>query len=94
MSGFERQAVRRAAPVSIGTVRVPVVATEDRLVMKALAGRPQDEEDIRGLIAVQWDAIDWPGCLDVARRLGAAVDVDVAGRLLAARGRATEGDPT
>ena len=94
MSGFERQAVRRAAPVSIGTVRVPVVATEDLLVMKALAGRPQDEEDIRGLIAVQRDAIDWPGCLDLARRLGAAVDVDVAGRLLAARGRETEDDPT
>ncbi|MFN9368003.1 MAG: nucleotidyl transferase AbiEii/AbiGii toxin family protein [Planctomycetia bacterium] len=94
MSGFERQAVRRAAPVSIGAVRVPVVATEDLLVMKALAGRPQDEEDIRGLIAAQRDAIDWPGCLDLARRLGAAVDVDVAGRLLAARGQATEGDPT
>ena len=72
MSGFERQAVRRAAPVSIGAVRVPVVATEDLLVMKALAGRPQDEEDIRGLIAVQRDAIDWPGCLDLPRRLGAA----------------------
>lgn len=93
MSGFERQAVRRAAPVSIGAVRVPVVATEDLLIMKALAGRPQDEEDIRGLIAAQRDAIDWPGCLDLARRLGAAVDVDVAGRLLSARGRATEDDP-
>ena len=48
-----------------------------------LAGRPQDEQDIRGLIAANGDAIDWPGCL--ARRLGEAVDVDVAGRIEAAR---------
>lgn len=86
MSGFEQQAVGRAAPVTIGDVRVPVVAIEDLLVMKALAGRPQDEQDIHGLIAAQRDAIDWPACLALARRLGEAVDVDVAGRLLAARG--------
>jgi hypothetical protein len=89
MSGFERQAVGRAAPIVIGGVRVPVVVTEDLLVMKALAGRPQDEQDIRGLIAAQRGSIDWPGCLDLARRLGAAVDVDVAGRLEAARGSIT-----
>lgn len=58
---------------------------EDLLVMKALAGRPQDEQDIRGLIAANGDAIDWPGCLTLARRLGEAVDVDVAGRIEAAR---------
>lgn len=86
MSGFEQQAVGRATPVTIGEVLVPVVAVEDLLVMKALAGRPQDEQDIRGLIAAQRDAIDWPGCLALAETLGAAVDIDVAGRLRAARG--------
>lgn len=85
MSGFERQAVGRAVPVAIGDLSVPVVAIEDLLVMKALAGRPQDEQDIRGLIAANGDAIDWPGCLALARRLGEAVDVDVAGRIEAAR---------
>ena len=87
MSGFEQQAVGRAVPMSIGDVRVPVVAIEDLLVMKALAGRPQDEQDIRGLIAAQRDTIDWPGCLALAEQLGAAVDIDVAGRLRSARGR-------
>jgi hypothetical protein len=85
MSGFEQQAVGRATPVSIGEVRIPVVGIEDLLVMKALAGRPQDEQDIRGLIATQGDAIDWPLCLALAEDLGAAVDMDVAGRLRSAR---------
>ena len=86
MSGFEQQAVLRATQVMIGDVRVPVVAVEDLLVMKALAGRPQDEQDIRGLVAAQRDAIDWPACLDVATKLGEAIDLDVASRLRAARG--------
>ena len=86
MSGFEQQAVSRATKVTIGDVRVPVVAVEDLLVMKALAGRPQDDQDIRGLVAAQRDAIDWPACLDVAEKLGAAIHVDIAGRLRTARG--------
>lgn len=87
MSGFERQAVGRAVPVAIGDLSVPVVAIEDLLVMKALAGRPQDEQDIRGLIAANGDAIDWTRCLALARRLGEAVDVDVVGHIEAARAR-------
>jgi len=44
MSGFEQQAVGRATPVMIGGTRIPVVSIEDLLVMKALAGRPQDDQ--------------------------------------------------
>lgn len=86
MSGFERQAVGRATPITIGAIRVPVVSLEDLLVMKAIAGRPQDDQDIRGLIAAQREAIDWPACLSLAEQLGTAIDVDIAGRLRAARG--------
>jgi len=63
MSGFERDAVGRATPVAIGDLRVSVVSVEDLMVMKALAGRPQDDLDIRGLVAAQGDVIDWPRCL-------------------------------
>jgi hypothetical protein len=62
-----------------------VVSIEDLLVMKALAGRPQDDEDIRGLVAARRGAINWPACLSLTERLGAAIDVDIAGRLRAAR---------
>jgi hypothetical protein len=85
MSGFERDAVRRATPVTVGDTQLPVVSVEDLLVMKALAGRPQDEADIRGLVDVQRDSIDWDRCLATALALGDAVDVDIAERLEAAR---------
>ena len=62
-----------------------MVCIEDLLVMKALAGRPQDEADIQGLVDVQRDAIDWERCLATARSLGEAIAVDIAGRLEAAR---------
>lgn len=77
MSGFERRAVRRATPVTIGDTRIPVVSIEDLLVMKALAGRLQDDQDIRGLVAAQRDVIDYSACLELAERLGEAVDRDV-----------------
>lgn len=85
MSGFEQDAVARATPVMIGAVRIPVVSIEDLLVMKALAGRPQDDEDIRGLVAARGQTIDWRACLMLAERLGGAIDIDIAGRLRAAR---------
>jgi len=85
MSGFEQQAVGRATPVTIGGTRIPVVSIEDLLVMKALAGRPQDDQDIRGLVAAQRDVIDWSACLELAEKLGEAVDLDIVSRLRAAR---------
>ncbi len=85
-SRFERQAVGRATPIAVGDTRVPVVSVEDLLVMKALAGRPQDEQDIRGLVATQRHSIDWSSCLSLADQLGAAVNLDIASRLRAARG--------
>ena len=85
MSGFEQQAVTRATPVVIGDTTIPVVSIEDLLVMKALAGRPQDDQDILGLVATQRNAIDWPACLGLAEKLGAAIDIDIASRLRAAR---------
>lgn len=81
MSGFEREAVGRATGVPLGGITVPVVTVEDLLVMKALAGRPQDDQDILGIIALKGADIDWENCLHRARELGAAIDVDVAGRL-------------
>lgn len=85
MSGFERDAIGRATKVIVGAGQVPVVVVEDLLVMKALAGRPQDDIDIRGLIGLHRERIDWERCLHVATALGDAVDIDVAGRLRTAR---------
>ena len=75
----------RSHSVGIGETGAPVVTVENLLVMKALAGRPQDEQDIRGIVDLHDNRIDRTACLTTAKALGEAVDVDVVSRLEAAR---------
>jgi hypothetical protein len=67
-----------------------VVTAEDLLVMKVLAGRPQDLQDARGIVAVQARRLDWEYCLDVARELGEAVNQDLAGPIRSLRDAASQ----
>jgi len=53
---FERTAVETSVPHDIGGIRVRLPRIEDLLVMKAVAHRPKDLEDIRGLLAANPDA--------------------------------------
>ncbi len=39
-------------------VRVPVAAAEDLVVMKVLAGRPKDFEDVKSIVAAQGGKLD------------------------------------
>jgi hypothetical protein len=48
---FERSAVESSRPYDVGGVSVRLPRVEDLLVMKAIARRPKDLEDIRGLLA-------------------------------------------
>lgn len=50
--------------------------------MKTLAGRPQDDQDLRGMLLVQRDRIDWEYCLQMAAELGEAIGQDLKERLL------------
>lgn len=77
VSGFEQQVIRRSNLVNIIGTRVPVATAEDLILMKILAGRPQDNQDIAGMIAVQKESIDWDYCESVAIQLGEAVDIDL-----------------
>ena len=49
--------------------------------MKALAGRPQDDQDIQGMVIVQGESLDWDYCLQVANELGEAIGQDLAERI-------------
>jgi predicted nucleotidyltransferase len=86
LSGFEQQAVARAEPIELAGSQVKVATAEDLLIMKLLAGRPQDEQDIRGLLVAQANRLDWDYCLKVGSELGDALGQDLAGRVRALRG--------
>lgn len=49
---FEEQAVMRQVIVKAGRVAIPVVAPEDLIIMKAVAGRDRDIMDIEGVLDV------------------------------------------
>jgi hypothetical protein len=48
--GFERTAIGRARPVTILAQDVRFCAVEDLVVLKMVAGRPRDLEDVRGVL--------------------------------------------
>ncbi len=48
---FEEAAIGRSTVHDVGGVRLRLPRVEDLLVMKAIAGRPKDLEDIHGLLA-------------------------------------------
>jgi hypothetical protein len=85
LSGFEQQAIARSEALELGGCMVPVATAEDLLILKLLAGRPQDEEDIRGLLIAQGEGLDWDYCLKTATELGEAVGQELAGRVRALR---------
>ena len=77
LSGFEQEIVERADFISFGDHEIVVATAEDLVVLKTLAGRPQDLQDVKGIVEIQSGEFDWQYCLDAAKRLSAAVDVDL-----------------
>jgi Nucleotidyltransferase of unknown function (DUF6036) len=85
LSGFERNAVERAQRCDVADTVVPVATAEDLIIMKALAGRPRDEQDLQGLVVAQGDSLDWVYCERVATELGEALGVDLVAKIRSLR---------
>lgn len=49
-SPYERQAMERVRHVSMGKASVRFASAEDVIVLKIIAGRPRDLEDVRGIL--------------------------------------------
>jgi len=85
LSGFERLAVARAEILLLAGTPVSVATAEDLLIMKVLAGRPQDEQDLYGLVIAQGNHLDWEYCLSLASDLGQAIGQDLVSRVRSLR---------
>jgi hypothetical protein len=81
LSGFEQLVISRAEAIELYGRPIAVATTEDLVIMKALAGRPQDDQDLRGMLTAQSHRMDWEYCLQMATDLGEAVGQDLAGRI-------------
>jgi hypothetical protein len=58
--GIEELFLERAEVRDVEGVRIPVASAEDVIIMKVLAGRPKDLEDVEAIVAAH------PGTLDAA----------------------------
>jgi hypothetical protein len=81
LSGFEKRAVARAEICHVAGILIPVATTEDLLIMKSLAARPRDDQDLEGLVIAQGDSLDWGYCEQTAAELGEALGIDLAAKI-------------
>lgn len=72
--GLEEEFLRTARPVDVGGVTVPVIAPEELIVTKVLAGRVKDLDDVRGILVAQGEALDLQRVRSLLRVLEAAID--------------------
>ena len=56
--GLEEQFLDRVIAVPVGDFTVPVIAPEDLVLTKVLAGREKDVGDIRGVLHARADSLD------------------------------------
>ncbi len=86
LSGFEQQAIARATPALMGDFTVPVVTSEDLILMKLLASRPRDLEDIERIVLRHRQTLDWAYLIETGQHLQEAVAQDLVPSLEELRG--------
>lgn len=77
LSGFERQVISRATDVTISKHRIKVATAEDILLMKLMASRSRDKQDIEGIIVAHKASLDWYYCRTVGQQLQDALGIDM-----------------
>ena len=80
-SGFEKQVLERATPIELAKQSIWVATAEDLIIMKVLAGRPQDQQDVDGIARAHRDELEWTYCLNTAKLLEEALDIDLVQRI-------------
>jgi hypothetical protein len=71
---FELDALAAAEPLDVAGVRVAVARAEDLVIYKAVAFRPQDQQDIERLLVLHGHAIDLPRVRRVVAEFATALD--------------------
>ena len=56
---YERQAIERAVMVELHDASIPFASAEDLILHKLFSGRPRDIEDIRGVVRIRGESLDW-----------------------------------
>jgi len=88
--GLEEAFLTRAVRHRIDDVQVPVIDVSDLVVLKVLAGRPKDEEDVAALVRIQAARLDHRHIEAILRQLEDALgQSDLQAAWARARARAS-----
>ncbi|MFW5875996.1 MAG: nucleotidyltransferase [Myxococcota bacterium] len=71
---FEEEAIANARPIEVEGVELPVATVEDLLVYKAVAFREHDQRDIRALVMLHRDEIDFERVLRIVGQFAEALE--------------------
>jgi hypothetical protein len=69
-SSLHQSTLNRRSNVTLGTIQVPVCSPEDLILLKLLAGRPRDFDDVMGIIGKPATRLDLDYLWSWAERLG------------------------
>ena len=73
---FELEALTAAEATTIAGVVLPIARAEDLVIYKAVAWRPQDQQDVERLLALHGDTIDLTRVRAHVLALGEALETD------------------
>jgi hypothetical protein len=71
---FELEALNASEMLSFGGAQVPVAQPEDLVIYKAIAWRPQDQQDVERLLALHGARMDLPRVRRIVAELAAALE--------------------
>jgi predicted nucleotidyltransferase len=71
---FELEALEHCEDLELGGIRVPVARAEDLLIYKAVAFRPQDQQDIERLLALHGRTVDLNRIKRVVQEFATAIE--------------------
>jgi predicted nucleotidyltransferase len=73
---FEIEALAAAGHESLGGVKIAIAQPEDLIIFKAVAWRPQDQQDVERLLTLYGDRVNVARIRRHVKELGAAIDED------------------
>jgi hypothetical protein len=77
LSGFEKQLIARATSTKLADRLLPVATAEDLIVLKMLAARPRDADDVVRIVARQGGTLDRKYLIETAELLQQALAQDI-----------------
>jgi hypothetical protein len=73
---FELESIARSPLEMIAGVRLPIARADDLVIFKAVAWRPQDQQDVERLLALHALNLDLDRIRRIVSELGAALEID------------------